>query len=167
MSDLIGWVARVSTIKQQNKQVFTTFDSFTVLSLVVGVIVLVGSIVSNAMVDQKLKFAKERSGQLAAQILAGGYRGLESQALAEYSNRSPASKDLDLSPEGRIGMDPWGSSYYYKLSEISDGRVQVIVLSSGPNRIRESFENQSEDDGRASGQGLRLGGDDIASSIVQ
>ncbi|MCB0351171.1 MAG: hypothetical protein KDD38_08305, partial [Bdellovibrionales bacterium] len=126
--------------KVQDKQIFTTFDSFSVLALITGALVLVGSIISNAMVDQRLGQAKSRTRQLALEIAAGGYRGLQKQVFAQGQERGPASSSLDLRPEGRIGMDPWGSPYYYKMTEGVDGELKVTVLSSGPNRIRETFD---------------------------
>jgi hypothetical protein len=128
----------------EEKRAFTTFDSLSVLLLLFLGFGLVGSIITNTLVDQKEKIAFERTHQLAVQIAAGGYKGLQDEAQIAYGikERLPASSQpkVDIKPEGRIGMDPWGMPYYYVVREDHTGNRIVAVLSSGPNRSRESEE---------------------------
>lgn len=135
----------------EEKHKFTTFDTVTVLSLVAGVVFLVGAIVTNALIDQKLDRATSRSRQLAMQLLVGGvsappvdYRKLNTKQPVENSQkpdlgRSPASTtDWLIDPVGRIGMDPWGAPYYYELKSTETGVFTVAVVSSGPNKKLET-----------------------------
>lgn len=145
-----------------NKREFTTFDTFSVLALVSSVFVIVASLVSNAKPNQKDELAQVKSRQLAIQIATGGYRS----TLSDQSERSLASSKLDLKPEGRIGLDPWGVPYFYKLIENGEGIKTVTVLSSGPNGRMESLEEFENNEKNKSGS-IRLSGDDLASVITR
>lgn len=153
----------------EEKHKFTTFDSVSVLVLLTFVLVLVGAIVTNAMIDQRLDQAKLRSKQLAMQILVGGFSSNYS-GYGKFNKKSPvlnaSESDIDqdigrdiasvsdyfIAPEGRIGMDPWGAPYYYKISTLQDSPlVEVSVVSSGPDKIRQTFS------------GDRPSGDDVIS----
>jgi len=145
---------------KENQQ-FTTFDSFSVLSLLGVVLLLVGSIVSNAVIDQKESHARRRADQLAVQLLVGGYDAIRNS----LDERSPASaSSSETRHEGRIGMDPWGSPYYFRIFSGEDGRVQsVLVYSSGPNSDCDTSEEiltKRLEDPKRPGR-ITLGGDDI------
>jgi hypothetical protein len=46
----------------------------------------------------------------------------------------------------RYAVDPWGSSYWVRVDETSDGNANVEVYSLGPNRRRDqSVEGQGDD----------------------
>ena len=137
---------------KENQQ-FNTIDSVSVLALVTGVVVLIGTIVSNAMTDRKEDRAKIRSEQLAMQILVGGYKSLsDSKEITSERDLASAEK-LDLRPDGRIGMDPWGRPYHYSMTLSEDARLKVFVYSYGPNGEKETME------------GFRVAGDDIGSIV--
>lgn len=126
-------------LKAEENHKFTTFDSVIVLALFVVVSALIVSIVSNATADQRELLAKERSQQLAIQILAGGYKSFlhDDVKLFTMSGRQPASEsEISIPIEGRIGMDPWGKPYYYRILENS-GKRSATVVSSGPNQVRD------------------------------
>jgi hypothetical protein len=151
----------------EEKQSFTTFDSLSVLALVAGVLVLISSIVSNAFAERKEDRAKLRTEQLAVQILANGKKDLQDVKHRDVNDRSPASVSntakVDIRPEGRIGMDPWGVPYYYRVFQDTSGRNTVVVFSSGPNRRRELIEEAFTLDSIGRFMGFSLRGDDIAS----
>jgi hypothetical protein len=148
---------------KENQQ-FTTLDTISVISLVCGVLVLVGSILSNSLIDRRESRAMLRTEQLAVQILAGGYKFMHEDSRLFGVNRVIASQPkVDIRPEGRIGMDPWGSPYYYRVIEDIRGDTFALVYSSGPNKKRESSDEiiAKEDDIKRGV--LRLKGDDIGS----
>lgn len=127
----------------QENQSFTTFDTVSVLGLVLVVLVTVTTIISRSMGERKELQAHKRARQLALQILVGGVRTAVAPPLrGDDKTRDLASfAEVDIKTEGRIGMDPWGRPYYYRIIEDGSGKVAVAVLSSGPNRQRETFED--------------------------
>ena len=151
---------------EENK-VFTTFDTFSVLALVTGTILILASIVSSAFSDQKSQEASRRAHQLATQIISGGFKNLlhEDSLPSSDSKRMIASQlSAKIPEEGRIGMDPWGRPYYYRVVDFKGGH-KAFVLSSGSNGVRDSIddENSSDSSGRASSIIKR--GDDILEVI--
>lgn len=135
----------------EEKQNFTTFDSFSVLALMAGVIVLVGAIVTNAMIDQRLERAQTRAQQLAAQILVGGISRSSMEYVKNSKSRTGGASSnndqsrgiasitpVEIDPTGRIGMDPWGTPFFYKISNHENGERMVEVISAGPDRVLQS-----------------------------
>lgn len=146
----------------EEKQTFTTFDSLSVLGLVFGVILIVTTIISHSMIDQRSNRASKRAQQLAAQILIGGYKS----ALTEDGNNSrriASTSKLEIEPVGRIGMDPWGLPYYYRVFTDKRDRVKVVVLSAGPNRALNTTEDYFSSDSISDMTKLDFRGDDIGS----
>jgi hypothetical protein len=152
----------------EENQSFTSIDSLSVLALSAGVIVLVWSILANSLPDRPEVRAKKRSEQLAVQILANGLKASPESSQNFNEVRAPASlkmtMKLDIRPEGRIGMDPWGAPYFYRVFQDAKGRETVVVFSSGPNRRRDLVEEAlSAGMGGPVGGQLADAGDDIVS----
>lgn len=154
-----------SSDKSKEIQVFTTFDSLSVLGVLAFTLVLIGSIVSHALVDQRVPQAQKRTRQLASQIAIGG---LNSPMIADAINESSPSRTLasfqklDIRPVGRIGMDPWGSPYYYRLFVAQNEQLKVLVLSTGPDRRLSSPAEYFSPDSMGEIADVRILGDDIA-----
>jgi hypothetical protein len=126
----------------EEKQSFTTFDTFSVVGLVLGVGLLVFSIVTNAMTSQNGVKAEIEAQRLALQIMGGGL---------QYTNANLDSRDVrgpanivaeGLEVRGRLGMDPWGQPYYYRVYTETDGKKSVVVYSSGPDQRPETDESK-------------------------
>ncbi len=121
----------------EEKQGFTTFDTFSVVGLVVGVGMLVFSIVSSAMTSQNSVKAQVETQRLALQILGGG---LQYSSANSTSMRGPANISDGLDGKGRLGLDPWGKPYYFRVYSDSNGKKAVVVYSSGPDEKLETDE---------------------------
>jgi type II secretory pathway pseudopilin PulG len=152
----------------KENQSFNTLDSISVFSLIITVMLIVVSIFYHNVTDHKLHLARERTYQLALQLVSGGYQGLQDEGKLNgvWTDRGPASiAKLDLNPEGRIGMDPWGSPYYYMLTNNTEGMRDVIVLSSGPNRKRETYDDVAQNESAKLPSVFKAKGDDILVSM--
>jgi hypothetical protein len=146
----------------EEKQSFTTFDSLTVLGLIFGVFLIVTTIISHSMTDHRSNKALVRAQQLAAQILIGGYKN----SLTEEVNgvrRIASMPKLEIEPVGRIGMDPWGMPYYYRVFTDKSDHVKVVVLSAGPNRALNTTEEYFSSDSISDMSRIDFRGDDIGS----
>jgi hypothetical protein len=75
--------------------------------------------------------------QLSRQILSDGLSTLDPNV---QSSRGPASKDEGNSAEGRIGSDPWGRPYHYRIYQFGRGYRSVVIWSLGPNGLRDTTE---------------------------
>lgn len=67
--------------------------------------------------------------QLARQVLSGGLSTLA----PEDSSRTPASQSEVNTNEGKIGLDPWGHPYQYRVFETTGGYRSVVIWSHGPD----------------------------------
>lgn len=130
---------------------FKTTDLAVLMALMVIIISVSGSIVSEAFQDSRHTIAKADVEHLAktlfeAPVLAG---------MPEHTgaSRGPASFGERGLPQ--ISEDPWGLPYHYKIIKNSEGAMKVVVVSSGPNKKLETdLENYS-------GESLAFSGDDI------
>jgi hypothetical protein len=113
---------------------FTTFDSFSVLSLLIFVIILVGTIISSAMINQRETQVRKKASQLGLHILLGGQLVSEENVDSKTKDRRIASEvATDDSDLGRAGSDPWGNAYYYKIRSNVANRKSIVIVSSGPD----------------------------------
>jgi len=124
----------------EEKQGFTTFDTFSVVGLVVGVGMLVFSIVSSAMTSQNAVKAEVESQRIALQILGGGLQYSSSSAEPQ-AVRGPANLSDGLEVKGRMGIDPWGEPYYYRVYSDVNGKKSVVVFSAGPDQKPDTNDN--------------------------
>jgi hypothetical protein len=100
--------------------------------------------------------AHRQMSQLARQIASQGFSTILEDP--DTGQRKPAS----IGNDGRIGRDPWGSPYTYKVFEYGNGRKAIVLLSPGPNRKRDVKDTDFVLS--ASGQPLRVlqRGDDLS-----
>ena len=124
----------------EEKQGFTTFDTVSVVSLVIGVGMLVFSIVSSAMASQNNVKAQVEAQKLALQILGGGLQ--YSSTNSDSQDRGPANIADGLDGKGRTGIDPWGEPYYFHVYADNQGKKTAVVYSSGPDKRTETDESK-------------------------
>lgn len=147
----------------EEKHIFTTFDTVSVLGLVVGVGLLVFSIVTNAMNSQTTVKAQIETQRFALQILSGSYHG-NAIGTNKTAVRTPASATNNangLAPAGRIGIDPWGEPYYYRNYVDQKGMKVAIVYSSGPDQKAQTNDSNFVTDTEGRLVTVQFGGDDI------
>lgn len=158
--------------KNEKNHIYRSSDviiTFGLLVLALGVTV---SLFADQFVDKRFQEALLDTNSLSAQILQSGLKEVDI-ALPQDDRRSIASKSkfrelkTFLSPEGHLGVDPWGEAYSYKIIGVEGGHpTHILVWSSGPDKRPESIEGVIEsletyghlsDNGRV----LALKGDDI------
>jgi hypothetical protein len=144
----------------EEKQTFTSTDTFGVWGLVLGVALIVGSIFSNAMTDQRHGQAMAKAEVLGHQILSGGFKSLTS-SLEEDSRQPASSAGATMTAEGRVGTDPWGQQYVFRVWSDARGRRVAILLSVGPNGRRDTEDSIFVQDNSGVLPSLRAQGDDL------
>ncbi len=154
----------MSTEIREEKRIFTTFDTFSVVGLVAGVGLLVFSMVSNAMNSQSNVKAQIETQRLALQIVSGSY---QTQTIGGTKNslRGPASSTQGegLAAQGRLGADPWGEPYYYRTYTDLTGKKVSVVFSAGPDMKPQTDESSLITDSEGHLLEARFQGDDIGS----
>ncbi len=155
----------MSIINTEEKHIFTTSDTVTVLGLMLGVGLLVFSIVTNAMNNQTTGKAQIETQRLALQILSGGYqfKGLDKNQTEVRGLASERRVEPGLTPSGRIGVDPWGEPYFYRSFIDQSGQKVAVVYSSGPDLKSETSESSFVTDKDGHLVSVRFEGDDIGS----
>lgn len=108
--------------------------------------------------DQQ-EFAMHKAESLAYQIL-------ESQRMTSRGPASAPEVKLNqlLSSEGRIGLDPWGRPYQFRILKGTDfSHTKVLVWSLGPDGFAQTSPEKLEsirDDGQP-----QFEGDDVGALI--
>ena len=146
-----------SFIKVMENQGFRGKDVVGVYTAMLVVGLALFFLVKNTAQSMGGAEAHREMAQISRQILSDGLASLDSDG---KSDRSPASLEDGLS--GRIGQDPWGNPYYFKVYEVGTLNRAVVLWSSGPNGNRET--NESDVLLSTSGRPLRAvpRGDDLA-----
>jgi Type II secretion system (T2SS), protein G len=145
----------------EEKQTFTTFDTFSVVGLIVGVGMLVFSIVSNAMTSQNSVKAQIETQRLALEIIGGGLQYTNANGDSQ-SARGPANiVGGNLEGKGRLGLDPWGQPYYFRVFNDNNGKKTVVVYSSGPDQMPDTDETKFTINAEGQLTNARFLGDDI------
>lgn len=120
-------------MKIKQFQQFKTLDVISVFALLGVVLAVVGHVFWSNMGDKKHAFAKKDMESLSGQLLAGGLNSLPS-AKNERSIASVPSLQIEkMGSEGKIGKDPWGEAFHYKVLH-SKQKSYVVVISGGPDR---------------------------------
>lgn len=129
----------------EENRLFTTFDTVSVLALMMSAAVLITTIVTGALSDNKNIQARRHADEIAARLIVSGaqWNDEASQGESPADGRAPASALPQREPtnriqQGNIGLDPWGSPYQYRIYNAVDGDVYVSVVSGGPNGVIET-----------------------------
>jgi hypothetical protein len=164
--------------KNKKNQQFRTFDTILVVVLLLGVASISGSIVHEALRDDRIERARFRAETLAQQIVTGGVSALVALPptdrvpdLAQQApSRGPASvgeseNETQLKDgwvEGHIGRDPWGRPFRFKLIQGREGSpLRVLVWSPGPNARYETEMSDMEWAQLSLAKKVQFQGDDI------
>jgi hypothetical protein len=73
------------------------------------------------------------------------YQLLETRRTASRAPASAAETELNqlAADEGRIGLDPWGHPYNFKLLKSSDSqKTKILVWSLGPDGVQQTQSDQ-------------------------
>ncbi len=130
----------------------------SVLALILCVIFIVTVIITNSLFDNRLVRARDEAKLLAVQIISGGLTKSKIDILKNgkgKKDRKPSNNDQarsiasvvvtpSITPEGRIGLDPWGTPYFYKITVTDMGEAVVEVLSAGADKSLQSHLGTSE-----------------------
>lgn len=129
----------------QKNQGFNAKDVFLVFFFL-GAFVAIGMYTfADFFTDKNLVKCKDDVESLTAQIMVGGLKTLppgaiSSRNVASISATSNAPKfQTRLNSEGRIGKDPWGQPFHYKIVSDPKGEARyIVVFSYGPNNTKET-----------------------------
>jgi hypothetical protein len=143
--------------KDEELQEFSGFDTVSVFALAVGVVVIVWSLVTHAMNDQRLTRAHVEAERLALQLLSAPSPIVQDANLS----RGPSSGPRGVVNSGQIGLDPWGRTYSYREMLDSESRRVIIVYSMGPDGFAQTTDQNFlvDQDGRL--VDVRFSGDDV------
>lgn len=130
----------------QENQPFTSKDVISVFaSLALLLLVAVNSF-SHAFADYKGNGAQREMAKLSLQLMSHSEDFQPGKAIDPSAElRGPASTEpqgvIDsLGLEGKIGKDPWGEPYQYRIFEKASKVYAVVIWSNGPNSTQELSE---------------------------
>lgn len=140
--------------KKNNKiQQFTTLDLLLAGALASVALVTVGSILWEVSRDNRRERARLGAEALVQQMVAGGLGFAEkaTESSADSSRRFASADNTNSSEtgavhptlptlfDGKIGKDPWGRPFHYRLLRTVDGQpLRIWVWSDGPNQRDDS-----------------------------
>jgi len=133
---------------------------------VIAFILGFSAVVRHKLIQNDVDLALRGSSSLAEQLAGGGIQVLPEKIDEKLGGgRKPSSilgrRATEEALEGKIGIDPWGAPYSYRIIKSSSrGQKAVIVVwSSGPNQIKETTENAIQ--AMAGSKILSFVGDDL------
>ncbi len=124
-------------MKLEENQSFKTSDALVSLALLGAVTFILGAILLNNIGDGARDFALRDMESLSSQLLAGGLKSLPEAGplVRQRGLASITTGGLGLAAtggEGRIGKDPWGAAFHYKV--LTGQKVgYIVVISGGPD----------------------------------
>lgn len=154
-------------MKTKEKQIFKSSGLLSLLGLMGFSTAIIATPWNRQMQDSKAEMARQKAEVVGYQVVQIYREAAKNSAnLSETPGRGIASVDESraFSPEnlrstGTMGVDPWGQPYRYRiLSADNEGKVRILVWSTGPNQKAETNALDDEDSPIKS-QPLYLGDD--------
>lgn len=152
-------------MKNKEIQTFKTSEAVSVLVQFSVVVAIIIGIIYNNSSESHEDSARKSMNSLTSQLLAGGIKMAPNNAQS-LDGRQPASVLDRLNfaemggPEGRIGRDPWGHSYHYKVVK-SDKVGFVVLISGGPDGEIQTDYTQIQTGPNGHLLGAKFASDDI------
>ena len=136
----------------------------SVFGLLSIVLLVVFSIMFKNWGDKRQDFALRDMENLSEQLITGGLKTLPDTSGVK-SDRQPASvmdqlRIPDLGSEGKIGKDPWGNAFHYKVLK-SEKVGYVVVISGGPDGLIQTDSSEIHSGPNGHILGARFHSDDI------
>lgn len=137
------------SIFDEKNQSFRTLDLLALVGLVGTVGTIFGAIIAQSFHDSRPTRAQITAEAVARQIQTRHKQG----SSLPSGSRSPASTNSVAFVEGKMGKDPWGRPFRYRVSRsdgATNGKARVYVWSDGPNG-KSDFDEGNQ----------RFAGDDV------
>lgn len=161
----------MDTLSKSNQR-FTGSDAFSVVVLGLTTLGIALSILTEAFQDDTRERAQAKAESLAHQMASAKLAVSEEMpdsAKIPSSNRGPASVSKDSATqsvlsqfEGKLGLDPWGQPFHYKLLRSAENKtLRIVVWSNGPDKIPNTNFPQDEAEMVSPRTKLSFQGDDV------